>query len=68
MRKTNENLTQRELEVLRLCAKGYTNTKIANELMISNHTVKAHISSILDKLKVSCRLLAVTVAIQKEIL
>ena len=64
MRKLNRNLTKRELEVLRLCANGKTNLQIADNLSISTHTVKAHISSILDKLGVSCRLLAVTEAIK----
>ncbi len=68
MRKVNRNLTKRELEVLRLCKEGKTNIQIADTLSISTHTVKAHISSILDKLDVSCRLLAVTVAIERGIL
>ncbi len=68
MRKLNRNLTKRELEVLRLCANGKTNLQIADNLSISTHTVKAHISSILDKLGVSCRLLAVTEAIKRGLL
>ncbi len=64
MRNSNKNLTKREIDVLRLCAKGYTNIQIGDTLSISTHTVKAHISSILEKLEVSCRLLAVTRAIR----
>ncbi len=68
MRKTNRNLTKREIEVLKLCAKGKTNLQIGEELSISTHTVKAHISSILDKLNVPCRLLAVTVGIEQGLI
>jgi len=43
-------LTERELEVLKLIAKGYTNDKIAEQLVISVGTVKGHVSNILSKL------------------
>ena len=36
-------LTKRELEVLKLCAEGYSNVEIAEILIISRHTVKIHI-------------------------
>ena len=68
MKKINKDLTKRELDVLRLCAKGKTNLQIGQVLSISTHTVKAHISSILDKLEVTCRLLAVTEAIKRGLL
>ncbi len=68
MKKINKDLTKRELDVLRLCAKGKTNLQIGQALSISTHTVKAHISSILDKLEVTCRLLAVTEAIKRGLL
>lgn len=42
-------LTPRELEVLRLIARGLTNQEIARELVISHHTVKNHVSSIYRK-------------------
>jgi DNA-binding NarL/FixJ family response regulator len=45
-----EALTQREIEVLRLIAKGATNREIAEELVISEGTVKNHISNILSSL------------------
>jgi DNA-binding NarL/FixJ family response regulator len=48
-------LTERELDVLKLIAKGYTNTQIAEELVISENTVKGHVSNILSKLHVADR-------------
>lgn len=50
--------TNRELEILQLICKGYTNLEIANTLNISYHTVKNHVASILLKLGVKNRLLA----------
>ena len=50
-----EELTAREVEVLRLMAEGFGNKQIAVRLGISDHTVKFHISSILAKLNVSSR-------------
>jgi DNA-binding NarL/FixJ family response regulator len=44
-----EGLTQRELEILRLIARGLTNPEIAAELYLSNHTIKTHISRIFAK-------------------
>ncbi|MCK7488712.1 MAG: response regulator transcription factor [Bacillus subtilis] len=43
-------LTERELEVLRLLVKGKSNTEIAKDLIVSVHTAKAHVCSILQKL------------------
>jgi len=48
-------LTKRELEVLTLIARGYTNQKIAEELIISIGTVKGHVSNILSKLQLADR-------------
>jgi DNA-binding NarL/FixJ family response regulator len=45
-----EGLTGRELEVLRLVARGRTNPSIAHELGITEHTAKEHLANILDKL------------------
>src|SRR5579862_2638149 len=59
-----EELTARELEVLRLMAEGFGNKQIATRLGISDHTVKFHISSILAKLSVSSRTEAVTQGIR----
>jgi DNA-binding NarL/FixJ family response regulator len=60
-----EELTDRELEVLRMLAEGFANKQIASRLGISDHTVKFHIRSILAKLDVSTRTGAVTVGIRK---
>ena len=50
-----EALTEREIEVLRLLADGRSNKEIAHDLMISEKTVKTHVSNILAKLGVSSR-------------
>ncbi|MEW5987584.1 MAG: response regulator transcription factor [Chloroflexota bacterium] len=54
-----ESLTDRELEVLRLAAKGYTNKAIAVELSISDRTVQGHLAKIYAKLNVASRTEAV---------
>lgn len=59
-----EPLTERELEVLRLLAKGRQNKEIAGELWISERTVKFHVSGILAKLGVGNRTEAVSKAAQ----
>jgi NarL family two-component system response regulator YdfI len=59
-----EELTSRELEVLRLVAAGLGNKQIAARLDISEHTVKFHISSIMSKLGAGSRTEAVTVGIR----
>ena len=59
-------LTTRELEVLKLVCKGYTNNEIARELFISKHTAKAHVSSIFRKLGVNHRTLAVYIAAKEN--
>ncbi len=48
-------LTERELEVIRLVARGYSNQNIAQELVISEKTVKTHVSNILSKLDLADR-------------
>jgi NarL family two-component system response regulator LiaR len=48
-------LTDRELDVLKLIANGMTNSQIAEELVISENTVKGHVSNILSKLHVADR-------------
>jgi NarL family two-component system response regulator LiaR len=58
------NLTERELEVLRLMIDGLNNVEIAQRLIIARSTVKFHVSSILAKLNVSSRVEAVSLAIQ----
>ena len=56
----SEELTPREVEVLRLLAEGFANREIATRLDISEHTIKFHIRSILGKLQASSRTEAVT--------
>lgn len=67
MNETNE-ITQREKEVLALIADGKSNPEIAETLMISMHTVKAHIESIYRKLKVHNKVQAAVYAIVNKIL
>jgi NarL family two-component system response regulator LiaR len=62
------DLTEREKEVLALLVEGYTNPKIAEELVVSKSTVKFHVSSILNKLQVSTRTEAVSRALQENLL
>jgi DNA-binding NarL/FixJ family response regulator len=63
-----EALSGRELEVLKLMAKGTTNKTIASDLSISESTVKTHIQTIFQKLGVGDRTEAVTEAIKKGII
>jgi DNA-binding NarL/FixJ family response regulator len=51
----DSDLSERELEVLRLIAEGCANTEIAERLVISEHTVKRHVSNILSKLHLADR-------------
>jgi NarL family two-component system response regulator LiaR len=59
-----DKLTERELDVLRLIAKGINNSQIANQLHLSEGTVRNHVSAILEKLGVSDRTQAAVIAIQ----
>ena len=63
-----EVLSEREVEVLNLMAKGAANKEIATELYITESTVKTHVQSIFQKLGVSDRTEAVTQAIKKGII
>ncbi|HEV8056267.1 MAG TPA: response regulator transcription factor [Nocardioidaceae bacterium] len=61
-------LTDRELEVLRLVARGLNNRDIAKKLFISENTVKNHVRNILDKLQLHSRMEAVMYALREKLL
>ena len=61
-------LTERELEVLRLVAKGLNNREVAKELFISENTVKNHVRNILEKLHLHSRMEAVVYAVREKLL
>lgn len=61
------DLTKREWEVLHLVVQGHSNQRIAETLVISITTVKAHISNILSKLQVSTRAEAIAFAIKNKL-
>src|ERR671922_114971 len=61
-------LTDREMEVLKLVAKGHNNRDIAKELYISENTVKNHIRNILEKLHLHSRMEAVVYAVREKLL
>ena len=61
-------LSDREIEVLQLIARGSANRQIAEELLISESTVKTHVANIFSKMNVRHRTQAVTQAIQKGII
>jgi two-component system NarL family response regulator len=66
-RMAGQELTARELDVLRLIVAGKSNKEIGNDLHISEATVKTHINNLLGKLGVSDRTQAATSAIQRGI-
>jgi len=62
------DLTQRELEILRLIAQGKRNREIAEELTLAEGTVKSHVSNILSKLHLTHRTQAALFALKKKLL
>jgi NarL family two-component system response regulator LiaR len=64
---TGEPLTERELEILRLVARGLSNQQIAEELVISERTARTHISNILAKLHLANRTQAALFALRQGI-
>jgi len=60
-------LTPREIEVLKLIAQGLSNSDIAEQLVLSEHTVKGHVSNILSKLHLADRTQAAVYAWQKGV-
>ncbi|MFC7327549.1 response regulator [Marinactinospora rubrisoli] len=61
-------LTEREMEVLRLVARGLNNRDIGQKLYISENTVKNHVRNILEKLQLHSRMEAVVYAVREKIL
>jgi len=64
-RVSGTELTDRELEVLRLMALGKSNKEVGSALSVAESTVKVHVNKLLHKLKVSGRTEAVTLAIKR---
>lgn len=67
-RQSHRALSARELDVLRLVAKGFGNKEIAGVLSIAEVTVKLHVSHVLEKLNVKDRTQAATVALRRGII
>ena len=65
--KEDFNLTSREREVLELLTQGLSNTEIAEKLIISTHTAKAHVCNILTKLSVTDRVQAAVKATKYDL-
>jgi DNA-binding NarL/FixJ family response regulator len=61
-------LTEREIEVLKLVARGMNNRDIAKELFISENTVKNHVRNILEKLQIHSRMEAVMIAVRENLI
>src|SRR5262245_49728976 len=64
----DDALTEREIEVLRSVANGNSNKRVADDLAISEETVKAHLKRILAKLGANDRTHAVTIAVKRGII
>jgi NarL family two-component system response regulator LiaR len=63
--KTENPLTEREVEILQLVAQGLTNDEIANQLVVSERTVRTHVSNILAKLQLANRTQAALYALKE---
>src|SRR6266702_5210022 len=61
-------LTEREMQVLKLVARGMNNRDIAKELFISENTVKNHVRNILEKLQIHSRMEAVMIAVRQKLI
>jgi DNA-binding NarL/FixJ family response regulator len=64
----DDDLTEREIEVLRLIRDGYRNKQIADRLVIAETTVNFHIKNLVDKLGANDRTHAVTIAVRRGLL
>jgi NarL family two-component system response regulator LiaR len=64
---TEDPLTPREIEILRMVSRGLTNNEIADKLVVSERTVRTHISNILGKLHLANRTQAALYALRKGI-
>jgi two-component system, NarL family, response regulator NreC len=67
MREPEDDLSDRERQILRLIALGYTNQEIAGQLFLSVRTIEAHRRHILDKLRLSTRAELVRYALERRI-
>jgi two-component system response regulator NreC len=67
MREPEDDLTERERQILRLIALGYTNQEIAGQLFLSVRTIEAHRRHILDKLRLTTRADLVRYALERRI-
>lgn len=65
---SDETLSEREIEVLKLVMSGNRNRDIADQLFISEETVKAHLKHIMEKLGASDRTQAITIAVRRGII
>ena len=65
---TDDELTQREIDVLRLIGSGNANKQIADQLSIGEETVKSHVTNILSKLGANDRSHAVTIGLKRGII
>lgn len=63
--KAGEQLSEREMEILKLAARGMSNKDIADELFLSVRTVKAHLSNVFDKIDVASRTEAIVKGVRE---